>query len=561
MAPQADFYTNAYLTTHMKRYQMALQMVQQQKQSEFMIAQMLNDQIRNLDRQIASVKGAGSSSEFNQLIKAYQLKQSVIGDATKRQIQVYDSVEDMFDVSTSLPTINNAADTFAKSLATAGSVESKARRSAGSVGGYSRGTEQAKAVAAATYSAMKADAYRNGQQIKFDANDSTIRATIAKTMNVAETDIDTVDIQKQKMLTERLDALGGATTDEATLDALIADVEARDSGAATPSGKKSAVEQLMQQRTALATQQNVALSKAQASPEAQIQQARQLYRSQFAPRATQKKQAFENYLLSLDKPQQMIALGYENTKPSQVKFMFQPRNKIAGNDAKEVAYDLFYAAQKERREGKKPSYLIHTKVEEAFPNNPAKQQEVLGYIFRATEVETGTKIEDTMERNLKIKEVAARKEAKAAKKEQDDRNLIQKGFDAFTSLFADKIQVEQPVVEPPSEEDVIFDESGGTINIQGDPEEQPPEEIPPPPAGTEEIVVAPFDKSIYTVDNPFVTKPFRKKSYSYFIKPDGSYGMIGTSGKEVDISANQQALDEADAELKKIEAAQQAPKE
>ena len=371
MAPQADFYTNAYLTTHMKRYQMALQMVQQQKQSEFMIAQMLNDQIRNLDRQIASVKGAGSSSEFNQLIKAYQLKQSVIGDATKRQIQVYDSVEDMFDVSTSLPTINNAADTFAKSLATAGSVESKARRSAGSVGGYSRGTEQAKAVAAATYSAMKADAYRNGQQIKFDANDSTIRSTIAKTMNVSETDIDTVDIQKQKMLTQRLDALGGATTDEATLDALIADVEARDSGEATPSGKKSAIDQLMTQRTALATQQNVALSKAQASPEAQIQQARELYRSQFAPRATQKKQAFENYLLSLDKPQQMIALGYENTKPSQVKFMFKPRNKIAGNEAKEVAYDLFYAAQKERREGKKPSYLIHTKVEEAFPNNPA----------------------------------------------------------------------------------------------------------------------------------------------------------------------------------------------
>ena len=256
----------------------------------------------------------------------------------------------------------------------------------------------------------------------------------------------------------------------------------------------------------------------------------------------------------------MIALGYENTKPSQVKFMFQPRNKIAGNDAKEVAYDLFYAAQKERREGKKPSYLIHTKVEEAFPNNPAKQQEVLGYIFRATEVETGTKIEDTMERNAKIKEAAARKEAKAAAKEQDERNLIQKGFDAFTSLFADKIQVDQPAATP-SEEDVIFDESGGSIDIQGDLEEQKPEEIPEPPPETEAIVVPPFDKSIYTVDNPFVTKPFRDKSYSYFIKPDGSYGMIGTSGKEVDISGNQRALDEADAELKKIEAAQQAPAE
>jgi len=379
-------------------------------------------------------------------------------------------------------------------------------------------------------------------------------------MNVAESDIDTVDIQKQKMLQKRLDDLGGATTDEKTLDALIADVEARDSGQATPSGRKSAIDQLMTQRTALATQQNTALQKATATPEAQIQQARQLYRSQFAPRATQKKQAFENYLLSLDKPQQMIALGYENTKPSQVKFMFQPRNKIAGNDAKEVAYDLFYAAQKERREGKKPSYLIHTKVEEAFPNNPAKQQEVLGYIFRATEVETGTKIEDTMERNAKIKEAAARKEAKAAAKEQDERNLIQKGFDAFTSLFADKIQVDQPAATP-SEEDVIFDESGGSIDIQGDLEEQKPEEIPEPPPETEAIVVPPFDKSIYTVDNPFVTKPFRDKSYSYFIKPDGSYGMIGTSGKEVDISGNQRALDEADAELKKIEAAQQAPAE
>jgi hypothetical protein len=369
-------------------------------------------------------------------------------------------------------------------------------------------------------------------------------------MNVSETDIDTVDIQKQKMLTQRLDALGGATTDEATLDALIADVEARDSGEATPSGKKSAIDQLMTQRTALATQQNVALSKAQASPEAQIQQARELYRSQFAPRATQKKQAFENYLLSLDKPQQMIALGYENTKPSQVKFMFKPRNKIAGNEAKEVAYDLFYAAQKERREGKKPSYLIHTKVEEAFPNNPAKQQEVLGYIFRATEVETGTKIEDTMERNEKIKEVAARKEAKAAAKEQDDRNLIQKGFDAFTSLFADKIQVDQP---PP--------EATETGPIPETQDEQKPEEIPDPPPGTEAIVVPPFDKSIYTVENPFVTLPYKDKNYSYFIKPDGSYGMIGTAGKEVDISANKTALGEADAELKKIEAAQQAPAE
>ena len=525
MAPQAEFYTNAYLTTHMKRYQMALQMVQQQKQSEFMIAQMLNDQIRNLDRQIASIKGAGSSSEFNDLIKAYQLKQSVISDASKRQIQVYDQVEDMFDVSTSLPTINNAADTFAKSLATAGSVESKARRSAGSVGGYSRGTDQAKAVAAATYSAMKADAYRNGQQIKFDANDSVIRATIAKTMNVKESDIDTVDIQKQKMLEQRLDDLGVATTDEKTLDAFIAEVEARDSGDASPGGKASALDQLMTQRTALAGQQNVALQKAQASPEAQMQQAKQIYRSQFAPRATQQKAAFENYLLTLDKPQQMIALGYENTPASKAKFMFQPRKKIEGNATKEVAYDLFYAAQKERREGKKPSYLIHTKVEEAFPNSPEKQQEVLGYIFRATEIESGTEIEDTIARNEKIAEAAAKKVEKQAKKEQDERNLIQQGFDAFTNLFAKKIAVEE--VPPESTE-------GEPDNVP----EQAPEEIPAEPEATEvveETVVVPEIvplKAPPWYDTGATVEPFENGGYSVVSPRYGTF-TLDASGNVV----------------------------
>ena len=66
----------------------------------------------------------------------------------------------------------------------------------------------------------------------------------------------------------------------------------------------------------------------------------------------------------------------------------------------------------------------------------------------------------------------------------------------------------------------------------------------------------PFDPKIYTKDNPFVQLNYddgkRKGTYSYFIKPDGGYGMIGLAGKEVDISGNQKALDEAQAEFDKL---------
>ena len=38
MADVGDFYTNAYLKTHMQRYQMALQMAQMQAQNEIVVA-------------------------------------------------------------------------------------------------------------------------------------------------------------------------------------------------------------------------------------------------------------------------------------------------------------------------------------------------------------------------------------------------------------------------------------------------------------------------------------------------------------------------------------------
>ena len=157
MADVGDFYTNAYLKTHMQRYQMALQMAQMQAQNEIVVAQMLAKQLAAIEKQIADVRKAGTGAEFNALVKAYQLKQAVVSDKSKRQIQIYNQVNDIWDISGALPTLSGAGEKFANSLATAGSVENKARRFAGTVGGYSRSTDQAKAVAAAMYSEFKAN--------------------------------------------------------------------------------------------------------------------------------------------------------------------------------------------------------------------------------------------------------------------------------------------------------------------------------------------------------------------------------------------------------------------
>lgn len=504
-----QFYTSAYLQTHMQRYQLALQMAQQQAASQMVVAQMLNDQLRNLDKQIADIKGAKSSSELNSLIKAYQLKQSVMSDRARRQISIYDQVNDIFDVSSSLPTINNAGDSFASSLATAGSVESKAQRAAGSVGGYSRSTDQAKAVAAATYSRFRADAYRKGQRTKFDANDAAIRKAIADTMGVKPADIDTADVQKEKMLRDRLQAQGGQAISTSDLNKLIDEFKADEAGDASPASQKDAIEQLLLKRTELSKQQQKALAGATQSPEATIARARNIYRSQFAPIPTQQKQQFANYVKQLNPTQQMITLGFVETKPGEVNFMKKPRAKIVkgGDQQKIVAYDLFYAAQKDIKAGKAPGYLIHTKVAEAFPNDTVKQQKVLGYIFRAQAEISGTDQEKAIKKN---------KEIEAA---------------------ANKVIDEQP--EIPTEQDVIFDESGGTIDLPpdadapappedpasgnqpGDTEEQPEVEIPTPPTVVTGKLPKWATEGTVTIVTPGTYKIESQKYGNFTIGPDG----------------------------------------
>ena len=486
-----EFYTSVYLQTHMQRYQAALQMAQQQQAQQMIVAQMLNEQLKVLDRQISDLQGAKTSDDFNRLVKAYGLKQDVKADQARRQLAVYDQVNDIWNIAPSLPTISTAGESFGNSLAAAGSIDNKARRYAASVGGYSRSTDQAKAVAAATFTQFRADAGRKGYGSTFTANQAKIKQAIADTMGVAVKDIDTADAQKQKMIQDRLQDQGMEIIADTDLDTLIANAKKT-----TKTADDKTVSDLLTARTQVATRQAQAIEAATASPEQQIQQARNIYRAQFAPVATQEREAFNNYLARLDPVQQMMMLGFETTTEGDVAFMKQPRQKVvkgagaAPGDlsaakskeqrAKLAAYDLYYAAQKDLKEGKVPSYQIHEKVKELFPNDDASQQKVLGYILRTQAIQS---FGDTEKAEMRTEEIKARQDRKIerqaarAKRRQDrEANLFEKGFDAAKDFFDDLFASRADLGLNP--------DAPGKIGEVGKEEEQDPSTIPDPPKDT-----------------------------------------------------------------------------
>ena len=415
----ADFYTNTYYNTHMQRYQQATQLAMQEQQTAFAIAQLLNQQAINLDKQIKAIKDAETEDDFNKLMKAYGLQEQVRSSRDKRRIQIYNQVDDIFDIQRSLPTINNAGSDFANSLASAGSVANKAKRYAGTVGGYSRATDQAKAVGSAIYERFKADAYRAGYQTKFDANDSAIRQEIANITGISVSDIDTVEAQKQKMLTDRLNEEGGQNVDLTTLQTVIDEIEADiaaeqagGQGTVDPATKQDRIDALLTQRTALSEQQRQALATAQRAPEETLSRARTIYRSQYAPRDVQRQEAFQNYLARLDPGQQMLMLGYESVKPGEAKFMFKPYKKIEDDPTKAAAYTLYYEMQKIREEGGtfQGNDLLHKRIAQLLPNDTEAQEKAIGYILRATEMEDPDSIANAIKRNaqlqMKAKDIA-----------------------------------------------------------------------------------------------------------------------------------------------------------
>ena len=492
MATVAEWYRITYIDTHLQRFNDAQRLVQADIQQQFLVAQLLNEQIKNLDKQIQDINDAQSKGQFDRLVKAYGLEQQVISDTQRRQLSVISTVDDMYRIDSSLASIGTAADSFGNALSTAGSIEGKVGRFARTVGGYTRGSEQAKAVAATIYDQFKAAANARGASFaaQFNTNDAKIRKEIAQATGVTPTDISTVNQQKEAKLNQMLQDQGQQAISNKEIQELIALAKTDDS---TPQQIQDLEDKLLASRTALSNKQLAALQRASITPEEKMMRAREIYNTQFAPKSVQNKArgaaAFSAYFETLDPVQQNIMLGFNETTPQQAKFMQQPRYKIEGNAEKETAYDLYYDARRKRLQGQPMDGTLHQIVADKFPGDVEAQQRVLGYIFRASseEAQISAKTEqDRLEKFDKQKEkLYGPKPPPLLDRIVDFVSRIELGggeADPIQPVIYDEDKDEAP----PVEEDP---ESG---NKPGDTEEQPAEEIPPqpeqppalPPAGT-----------------------------------------------------------------------------
>lgn len=555
MPPRSEFYRNTYIDTQMQRYELAMQMAASDAAQQFAIAQMLAQQLASLDKSIADIQGAKTTDELTQRLKVAGLKQTVISDAMRRKISIYEDVQKQFDVSPSLASVNTAADKFGSSLSAAGTIQDKARRQAGTVSGYTPGSNQALAVAATTFSTFKAEAERNGYGTQFTAAEADIKNEIAKRFGVDAKKIDTVDAVKDTLLQDRLKTEGG----QAVGDTELKQIEALVGGNATPQQKQEALDQLLARRAKLTDEQLNALERSSLTPEQKMQRAREIYNTQLGPESYKNRglQEYQSYFNRLPPEMQKITLGYQQVKPQDVKFMEGRRSAIVGDKEKEVAFDLYYALEKDRRAGKQPAYLVHEKVEQFFPNDERAQQRVLGYIFRQTEKESGIGIDMAKNRQKDLDEYLIGEYGRTAPSDEE----------ILDDLLAGRIGL----IKPPEPDTSLSGPNpqgleaafGGVEAPRGPkPEDVEVGDKPPggPGANTKEPTppsVYTFDATLYNQSNPYATLQYKGKPYSYFIKEDGSYGMIGTTGKVVDISNNATAQKEAEEELAKFRKSQE----
>ena len=473
----ADFYRITYIDTHLQRFNYAQQLVQQDIQQQFLVAQMLAEQMKNLDKQIRDIDEAQTKGQFDRLVKAYGLEQQVISDTQRRQLSVISTVDDLYRIDSSLASIGTASDSFGNALSTAGSIEGKVSRFARTVGGYTRGTEQAKAVAATIYDQFKAAANARGSTFaaQFNTNDAKIRKEIAQATGVTPTDIATVNQQKEAKLNEMLRKQGQQAISQKELTELVELAKAPDQ---TPQQVQDLEDRLMAQRTQLSNRQLAALQRASITPEEKMMRAREIYNTQFAPKSVQNKArgaaAFAAYFDTLDPVQQNIMLGFNETTPQQAKFIQEPRYKIEGNLEKETAYDLYYDQRRRRLQGQPADGTLHQIIADKFPNDVAAQQRVLGYIFRASSEEAQIGAKDQTQRLEKFEKQYQKLYGPKPKP------LLDQIVDFVSRVElgpGDDIPVPGLFDQSPDKDPRPKEEAPG-----GDPgDEQPADEIPPEP--------------------------------------------------------------------------------
>jgi hypothetical protein len=389
----ADFYTNTYMQTHYQRYQLALQMAQGETLRAMEVAQLLDRQIRNLQTAQARVTSSRSMSEFEANLKILSLENNVENAALQRQITVINNVEKQYNIDSTLPSMNQSADDFGAALIGVSDPSAAARRYANQITGYSKGSDGANAVAAATFGAFQAAAYRKGgsARTKFDANRAKIKAEIAKAQGVQEVGMDTWQAQKDKEIASRLSKQGGRTLTKTEITALK-ELE-KDPQKALAKQRATTVGGLEAQKQKLLEQQKHALQVAQQRPEQTMMRAQTIYSETMSP-MKQKDMALRrqsDILRSLPPEQKMMALGFERVTAEQgAALLDKSYAEIEAGSAEAIAQQVYYAALKDRMAGKPVSFKIHEKVYEMTEDTDEREL-ALGYILRMTEAAGGKK--------------------------------------------------------------------------------------------------------------------------------------------------------------------------
>ncbi len=467
-----ELYYNSYLQTHAQRIALAQQMAGAEQANALILAKLYEKELANINNNIAKLQNAKSNKDFDRYLSLLQLENSTENAAFTRTLTAQRNVDQRFDTTPYEANIMQQSESFASNISGATSANAAAGRMLRQISPQVKGSDTAHALATLTYNNMKAAAARKGSGAlaKFNS-DTKLKGQVATHFGVNEGDIDTLAAYKEKKRVQALNEAGGPTVSRKQMQSAAKlaglDYDTETGKVILPEGMTqaqaderlskagSAVNPLEQQRAAAEAGLRQQAAIAGRTPEDTMMRARQIYSTEFSPQTREQRRSagMDQVYQSLPPEMQLISQGYAMVAPSQVKFMTQSRKNIPGEqgslerEERELAYDLFYAAQKAKKAGKPIDFKIHEKAAEVFSEDRFRntglsdeaaseaaleaQKRVLGYIMRGEQAianpltSTRNKLRIAMDsRALRKDQERIKKDIEAQQKAVSDREAL-----------------------------------------------------------------------------------------------------------------------------------------
>ena len=322
-----ELFQDTYLTSHRQKMQLAIQLAQQELQTQQAMLQYYQKKEKQYLDYIEEVgtAGAGRSGgrvtdkQFERQLAALKLKQSVKQDADKRELQIIKFVEDEYSVPVGATgSINQQARQAALNLSASMSNANTAIRG---TTGFKPGTTQALAAALTFYSEMKAQANLAGRGTQFQANDAAIRSSIANHFGVQGMNGEALMLAPQGFQTmkdNRAAALKSQIGGQSLSNAELRDIEAKaglQPGTISTSGGIKPSQTAQEQEDFLASRLKEVQTKMtkledeigqRSNAEDLMKRARQIYTSEFASNARRSKGAAAQKKMRNVTPEQMF---------------------------------------------------------------------------------------------------------------------------------------------------------------------------------------------------------------------------------------------------------------